>query len=39
MKLIQYNQCFISIVGNDGLLLLQQDISSDSAEYTPVFEG
>ena len=43
MKLAQYNECLVSIVGIDGLVLQHQGISSHSADYTPmrfpVFKG
>ena len=35
MKLVQYNECLISIVDADGLVLLHQGISSHSADYAP----
>ena len=42
MKLVQYNECSVSIVDTDGLVL-HQGISSHSADYTPmsfpVFKG
>ena len=42
-EIVQYDECLFSIVGTDGLVLLHQDISSHSADYTPmrfpVFEG
>ena len=41
MKFIQYNECLVSIVDTDGLVL--QGISSHSADYAsmrfPVFKG
>ena len=43
MKLIQYNECLVSIVDIDGLVLYYQGISSPGADYAPmrfpVFEG
>ena len=43
MKLIQYNDCIVSIVDTGGLVLYHQDISSHSAAYAPmrflVFKG
>ena len=36
MKLVQYNEYLVSIVDTDGLVLKHQDISSHSAEYTPM---
>ena len=36
MKLNQSNEYLVSTVDTDGLLLLHQDISSYSAEYTPI---
>ena len=36
MKLAQYNECLISIVDTDGLVLLHQGISSHSADYAPM---
>ena len=36
MKLIQYNECLISIVDTDGLVLQHQGISSHSADYVPM---
>ena len=32
MKLVQYNECLISIVDADGLVLYHQGISSHSAD-------
>ena len=43
MKLVQYNECLVSIVNTDGLVLYLQGISSHSADYAlmcfPVFKG
>ena len=43
MKLVQYNECLVSIVDTDGLVLKHQGISSHSANYAPmhfpVFKG
>ena len=43
MKLVQYNECLISIVATDGLVLSHQGISSHGADYAPmrfsVFKG
>ena len=43
LKLVQYNEYLVSIVGTDGLVLSYQGISSNSADYTPmgfpVFRG
>ena len=43
MKLVQYNECLVSIVDNDGLVLWHQGIISHSADYAPmrfpVFKG
>ena len=43
MKLVQHNECLISIEGTDVLVLQHQGISSRSADYTPmrfpVFKG
>ena len=43
MKLFQYNECLVSIVYTDGLMLKHQGISSHSADYAlmrfPVFKG
>ena len=43
MKLVQYNECLVSIVDTDGLVLKHQAISSRSADYAPrrflVFKG
>ena len=36
MKLVQCNEYLVSIVDTDGLVLQHQDISSQSAEYTPM---
>ena len=36
MKLVQYSEYLVSIVDTDGLVLQHQDISSYSAEYTPM---
>ena len=36
MKLVQYNECLISTVDADGLVLLHQGISSHSADYAPM---
>ena len=36
MKLLQYNEYLINIVGTDGLVLEPQGISSPSAEYAPM---
>ena len=36
VKLAQYNECLVSIVDTDGLVLWHQDISSHSADYTPM---
>ena len=36
MKLAQYNECLVSIVDTDGLVLWHQGISSNSAEYAPM---
>ena len=42
MKLVQYNECLVSVV-DTGLVLLHQGISSYSADYapmrSPVFKG
>ena len=37
MKLVQYNECLISIVDTDGLMLLHPAISSHSAYYAPMY--
>ena len=43
MKLVQYNEFFISIVDTDGLVLKHQGISCHKADYAsmcfPVFKG
>ena len=43
MKLVQYNECLISIEDTDDLVLKHQGISSNSADYAsmrfPVFKG
>ena len=43
MKLVQYNDCLVSIVDTGGLMLKHQDISIHSADYAPmrfpVFKG
>ena len=43
MKLVQYNECLISIVDTDDLVLWHQGISSRCADYAPmrfpVFKG
>ena len=43
MKLVQHNECLVSIVDTDGLVLYHQGISSYSADYaplrSPVFKG
>ena len=43
MKLVQYNECLVSIVDTDGLVLQHQGISSHGAYYAPmrfpVFKG
>ena len=43
MKLVQYDECLVSIVDTDGLVLKHQGISSHSADYAPmdfpVFKG
>ena len=43
MKLVQYNDCLVSIVDTDGLLLKHQGIGSQSSDYAPmrfpVFRG
>ena len=43
MKLAQYNECLISIVDADGLVLWHHGIGSYSADYAPmrfpVFKG
>ena len=43
MKLVQYNECLVSIVGTGVLVLLHQGISSHGADYAPmcfpVFKG
>ena len=36
MKLVQYNECFVSIVDTDGLVLKYQGISSHCADYAPM---
>ena len=36
MNPVQYNECLISIVDTDGLVLQHQGISSHSADYTPM---
>ena len=36
MKLVQYNDCLVSMVDTDGLVLYHQGISSHSADYTPM---
>ena len=42
-KLVQYNECLVSIVDTDGLVLQHQGISSHSADDVPmrfpVFKG
>ena len=35
MKRVQYNECLVSIVDTDGLVLWHQGISSHSADYAP----
>ena len=37
MKLAQFNDYFVYIVGYDGLVILQQAISVDNVECTPMF--
>ena len=43
MKLAQYNECLVSIVDTDDLVLQHQGISSHGADYAPmrfpVFKG
>ena len=43
MKQVQHNECLVSIVATDGLVLYHQVISSHSADYAPmrfpVFKG
>ena len=43
MKMVQYNECLVSVVDTDALVLLHQGISSHSADYAPmsfpVFKG
>ena len=40
MKLVQYNDCLVSTVDNDGLVLQRQGISSHNVEDVPmVFMG
>ena len=43
MKLVKYNECLISIVDTEGLVLKHEGISSHSADYAPkrfpVFKG
>ena len=43
MKLVQYNECLVSIVDTGGLVLQHQGINSHDADYTPmrfpVFKG
>ena len=43
MKLVQYNECFISTEDTDDLVLKHQGINSHSADYAhmrfPVFKG
>ena len=43
MKLVQYNECLISSVDTDSLVLKHKGISSYSADYAPmrfpVFKG
>ena len=36
MKPVQYNECLISTVDTDGLVLQHQGISSHSADYAPI---
>ena len=36
MKLVQYNECLISIVDTDGLVLYHQGISNHSADCSPM---
>ena len=36
MKLVQYNECLVSTVDTDGLVLKNQVISSSSVQYTPM---
>ena len=36
MKLVQYNEYFVSTVDTDGLVLKHQGISSHSADYSPM---
>ena len=35
-KLLKYNQCLVSIVDTDGLVLYHQGISSHVADYAPM---
>ena len=43
MKQFQYNDCLVSIVNTDGLVLLHQGLSSNSDDYAsmciPVFKS
>ena len=43
MKLVQYNECIVSIVDADGLAFLHRGISSHGYDYAPmrfpVFKG
>ena len=43
MKPVQYNECLVSIVDSDGLVLWHQGISGHGADYAPmrfpVFKG